>query len=137
MIDLIRKIEPNDRSNRSVRLDTLVSLSQNLIAFVVELIDIEVLEYGLKNVSSVKLKHHHEKIKCLRFSTNSALLCSCSIDHILIWKMSDVMNGQINDAKILKRNLEFEPSQCSFHSSDKTVAICYGDNLSILQVEVI
>lgn len=144
MIDLIRKIVPDTSSNNPQKLGSLLTMRNGLIAYVAGLFHIEVLEYERKDKKCISLKYgHQEQIKCLKFSQKnsdideSLLLCSCSIDHVLIWNISDLLKTGSGKAKILKRCLEFEPNQCAFHPKNNQVAICYGDHMTILEIDVI
>ncbi len=136
MIDLLRKITLTDQASQSSKLSALLTISSSHLAYVIDQTQIELVNYNSStNKAIIPLNRvHQQQITCLRFSeasTQQLLLCSCSIDHVLIWNVL-----QSADARILKTNLQFEPSQCAFHPYNKTLAVCYGQSLTIIQIEV-
>ena len=142
MIDLIRKITLACQSNRSIKLSPLLTVNSNFICYVINSCEIEILDYNRKDrAANISLKEgHSEQITCLKFndidSSRHLLLCSCSIDHILIWDVNELFRSGNGQARILKANLEFEPNQCMFHPEKKIVAVCYADYLIAIDIEV-
>ena len=126
MIDLVRKIIVED----SIKTGCILSMNNDLIAFLVDDTTIQIGNISSKNKPLVTLKGHYEQIKCVKISSDSSLLCSCSIDRILIWNLSSL------EKSLLQKKLDYEPTQCEFHPSNKQVAICYGDSLSIFEINV-
>ena len=139
MIETIRKIQPLTHQNKSTKIGSVLTLSGSFIAYVVDLKLIELLEYGRRDRTSIKLSGHSEEIKCMKFSGNISeelILCSCSIDRIIIWNVTEVATSYEKNWKVLKKDLDFEPNDCSFHPYNESIAVCYGDTLAIFDINV-
>lgn len=130
MIELVRRI-PAEETNTS-NIGSVLSMNNELLAFVLDDKTIQIANVSFKNRPLVTLKGgHYEQIKCLRISSDSLLLCSCSIDRILVWDLSTF------EWKLLQKKLEYEPNQCEFSPNNEKVTVCYGDYLSVFQIDVL
>ncbi len=63
-----------------------------------------------------------------RSSNDSLLLCTCSLDLIMIWDVKNLKGNKINSF------LEYEPTQCVFDPDNKSLAVINGDNLLIFDI---
>lgn len=129
MIELVRRITAEETNTSNI--GSVLSMNNELLAFVLDDKTIQVAYISFKNRPLLTLKGgHYEQIKCLRISSDSLLLCSCSIDRILVWNLST------SEWKLLLKKLDYEPNQCEFSPNNEQVAVCYGDNLSVFQIDV-
>ncbi len=138
MLDSIWKINLANPANLCPKLTNLLTTSTDHLAYVIDQNQIEIINYTSKNSFSLK-KCHEEKVTCLRFSNNTSYqpyLCSCSIDQVLIWNLNKLTQSAKNQAKVIKSMLEFEPKLCIFHPDNQKIAVCYGDMITIVQIEV-
>lgn len=87
MIDLICKIAP-----KSAQLSSLVCLNETYLAYAIDFLFVEFVEYQRHDAKSVKLELHQEPVKCMHLA-KSDLLCSCSVDLVIIWNLSQIKNG--------------------------------------------
>jgi WD40 repeat protein len=143
MIESIRKIQPLNQPNKSTKIGSVLALNSRFIAYIVDSKLIELLEYDRRDKKSIILSGHNEEIICMKFSnqfasdiTEKLVLCSCSIDWIIIWDVTEMTFSNEKTWKVLKKDLDFGPSFCSFHPNNKTIAVCYGETLTIFDINV-
>jgi hypothetical protein len=139
---MIKVISPDN----STHLISVIALTKDVIAFVSDSICIEILKYtNNPNETTTKLtnKHHNKAIKTIKFSRqdddkSDVLLCTCSIDSIIIWNVDKILSNNSNlecHVKVYK-DLEYEPFQCCFDPSNERIAVCGGDTIKIIQIKV-